>query len=210
MCAARQDLWCKDLAPHQTSTEQAYETGVQLVCAARQDLWCKDLAPHQTSTEQAYCRTTPGCCKTRLMVQGPGTSPNKHRTSVLSHNSWVLQDKTYGARTWHLTKQAQNKRTVAQLLGAARQDLWCKDLAPHQTSTEQAYCRTTPGCCKTRLMVQGPGTSPNKHRTSVLSHSATWKAVCSTSHTMTEGPIWVRKRTKAIDIISNVKIMKCC
>ena len=48
--------------------------------------------------------------------------------------------------------------------------------------------------------------SPNKRRTNLRMHRPTWKYVCSTSHTKTEGPTYYGAgEGKLIDIISNVR-----
>ena len=62
---------------------------------------------------------------------------------------------------------------------------------------------TTTVCCQLWHMVQRPGHWPNKRRTNLRPHRPKWKEVCSTWSN-----IWVRERTKLIDIIYNVRKMK--
>ena len=62
-------------------------------------------------------------------------------------NSCVLPAMTYGAETWTLTKQAQNKLAAAQTTMERSMlnitcDIWCRDLDTDQKSTEQTCGRT--------------------------------------------------------------------
>ena len=56
-------------------------------------------------------------------------------------------------------------------------------------------------------MVQRPGHCPNKHRTNLRPHRPKWKEVCITYKDRRTN-IWVRERTKLIDIIYTVRKMK--
>ena len=68
---------------------------------------------------------------------------------------------------------------------------------------------TTPVCCQLWHMVQRPGHWPNKHRTNLRPHRPKMeRSMLNITYKDRRANIWVRERTKLIDIIYTVRKMK--